>query len=59
MRKLGGLGLAALCLTLATEAQSPSRRPGFSIQITEPANQTVVVGGVSADLSEAPAACRD
>jgi VWFA-related protein len=44
LHKLGGLGLVALCLTLASEAQSPSRRAGFSIEITEPANQSVVVG---------------
>ncbi len=44
MRKSAGLALAALGLTLALEAQSPSSRPGFSIEITEPANQSVVVG---------------
>ncbi len=44
MRRSGGLALVALSLTLALEAQSPSRRPGFAIAITEPANQSVVVG---------------
>ena len=44
IRRSGGLALAVLCLTLALEAQSPSSRPGFSIEIKEPANQSVVVG---------------
>ena len=44
MRRSGGLVLAVLCLTLALEAQTPSRRPGFAIEITEPPNQSVVIG---------------
>ena len=43
-RRSGGLALAVLCLTLALEAQTPSSRPGFSIEIKEPENQSVVVG---------------
>ncbi len=42
--RVGGLTLALLCLAPALLAQSPSSRPGFSIEITEPANQSVVVG---------------
>lgn len=37
-------GLLGLCLATALVAQSPARRRGFSIEITEPANQTVVFG---------------
>jgi Ca-activated chloride channel family protein len=46
-RILGTAVLAAcVCAWLATspEAQAPNRRPGFVIEITQPANQSVVFG---------------
>ena len=43
LRRAGGLALVAICLTLM-QAQTPSSRPGFSIELTEPENQSVVVG---------------